>query len=223
MARHRSPGSQPPPVPIRGDPDFFPARRGLPAPPPTLRGRTLVAAVAAGACVGAALSAEQAGALTKSPKHPSANQSAAHAPAVRPIAMVKRLPGRTPASSTGRAVRPTTGPVVSWFGSRRGEAHHGVDFAGTTGTPVLAATGGRVAGTGSTNSGTWLRIQHSDGTSVLYDHLTGTVLRPGQRVTAGDRIAAMSGSSNLHFEVRDSGGINRDPMVWLHERGVTSL
>lgn len=38
---------------------FFPERRGVPAPPAKLRGRLLVAALAVGACVGAALSGDQ--------------------------------------------------------------------------------------------------------------------------------------------------------------------
>lgn len=70
MADHRSFGRPPHPASYRGalpreapehfDPDpFFPERRGVPAPPAKLRGRLLVAALAVGACAGAALSGDQ--------------------------------------------------------------------------------------------------------------------------------------------------------------------
>lgn len=91
VAQHRSPGShQPPPVLLREAPEHFPGRRGLPAPPTTLRGRLLVAAVTAGACVGAACSAEHAGDLTGT-RH-SADRGPQHAP-LRPVGQVNRLPG----------------------------------------------------------------------------------------------------------------------------------
>lgn len=60
MADHRSFGSRPHPVLHREAPEHFPERRGVPAPPSKLRGRLLVAALTAGACVAAALSGDQA-------------------------------------------------------------------------------------------------------------------------------------------------------------------
>lgn len=64
MADHRSFGRDPHPALLAPedfapDPLFAPERRGLPAPPSKLRGRLLVAALAVGACVGAALSGDE--------------------------------------------------------------------------------------------------------------------------------------------------------------------
>ena len=71
--------------------------------------------------------------------------------------------------------------------------------------------------------GTKVEVQHPDGTTTVYAHLS-RVLVPGGAVAAGD-VIALSGNTgrstgpHLHFEVRDAGG-STDPRPWLQTLGV---
>lgn len=116
---------------------------------------------------------------------------------------------------------PVSGPISSGFGERtlRGssEFHNGVDFAVPTGTPVAAAADGVVVGAGTDPaSGNFVRIQHADGSTTGYGHLSKVNVKLGQQVTQGDPIA-LSGATgnatgpNLHFTVRDANGQPVDP------------
>jgi len=87
VADHRSFGSRPHPLLLREAPEHFPDRR-VPAPPSKLRGRLLVAALTAGACVAAALSGDQAD--PGSPEPPAAHRT--DGPAAAPLAAVAPLP-----------------------------------------------------------------------------------------------------------------------------------
>ena len=60
-----------------------------------------------------------------------------------------------------------------------GNGHNGVDFGTPIGTPVKAARGGTVLGTGDTDSacqgasfGKWVFVRHDNGLSTLYAHLS---------------------------------------------------
>lgn len=113
-------------------------------------------------------------------------------------------------------VRPVLGPVSSPFGWRNlsvagNRFHGGVDFAATTGTPVLAARGGRVvfAGWGGAY-GFAVYVEHEAGWQTRYAHLSridvviGDVVRQGARIGAVGSTGA-STSAHLHFEVRFEG------------------
>ena len=90
--------------------------------------------------------------------------------------------------------------------------HNGIDLIAGQGTPVLATADGVVlevkrSGKGSGNI---VEIGHDGGYRTLYAHLQDIVVRKGERVKAGRKIAnvGMSGNSfapHLHYEVhRDS-------------------
>lgn len=90
--------------------------------------------------------------------------------------------------------------------------HTGIDLIAGQGTPVLATADGVVlevkrSGKGSGNI---VEIGHDGGYRTLYAHLQDIVVRKGERVKAGRKIAnvGMSGNSfapHLHYEVhRDS-------------------
>lgn len=106
------------------------------------------------------------------------------------------------------------------------ENRYAIDFAVPVGTVVLAARAGvvmqvesgfdrpgldRVAYGGRAN---FIRLLHDDGTMSLYAHLKsdGVLVRPGQRVTAGQRIG-LSGNTgfttgpHLHFAVQVNRGM----------------
>jgi murein DD-endopeptidase MepM/ murein hydrolase activator NlpD len=111
--------------------------------------------------------------------------------------------------------------VASPFGARDGRPHEGIDLPVPIGTPVLAAAGGRVvyAGDGIRGYGNLVVLEHAGGLLTVYAHNSELLVRPGDVVAAGARVA-LSGQSghatgpHLHFEVRQ-GQIPRDPMQYL--------
>ncbi|WP_459868924.1 peptidoglycan DD-metalloendopeptidase family protein [Halomonas shantousis] len=86
--------------------------------------------------------------------------------------------------------------------------HRGTDFAMHTGTTVVAPADGRVvkAAFQAGGAGKYLVIQHDNGYKTRYMHLSKTLVKVGQRVAMGDRIA-LSGNTggstgpHLHYEV----------------------
>ena len=89
--------------------------------------------------------------------------------------------------------------------------HHGVDFAGRKGTPILAAGDGvieRIAY--SAGYGRFIIVNHGNDIKTMYSHLSKTTAKKGQKVTSGDQIAELGSTGNstgphLHFEVRVKG------------------
>lgn len=116
--------------------------------------------------------------------------------------------------------------ISSGFGNRRdpiiGKSafHAGIDLALKTGTPVHATGSGTVISAGRNGGyGNMVEIRHANGLSTRYAHLSRIYVKTGQKVVAGEKIAA-SGSTgrstgpHLHYEVRD--GKNAvNPMTWL--------
>lgn len=107
-----------------------------------------------------------------------------------------------------------------------GKPHGGIDFAVSTGTPVMAAKGGIVQQTGfdADGFGNYVKILHDDGYMSYYGHLSSKNVSGGE-VSAGQVIgnSGNSGSStgpHLHFEVR-KGGSSVDPSNYLS--GASSL
>jgi murein DD-endopeptidase MepM/ murein hydrolase activator NlpD len=110
--------------------------------------------------------------------------------------------------------------------------HHGIDVAMSCGTPLLAGTPGVVLpldapgspGTAYGLTPVRLRVDGPDGSyDVLLGHTREVLVRPGERVSVGQRIAVASDSGapdgcHLHFEVRPAGGdvsTAVDPAPWL--------
>ena len=117
----------------------------------------------------------------------------------------------------GEMVAPSGGPITSGFGWRRhpilkrSRFHNGIDFGARYGSTIRAAHGGRVimakwfGGYGNT-----VIVDRGDGISTLYGHASEIYVSNGQRVTAGQAIAAigstgLSTGPHLHFEVRVNG------------------
>ena len=90
--------------------------------------------------------------------------------------------------------------------------HKGIDLAAPQGTPVLAAADGVVtvasdAWPGSLASGTVVILDHGDGWTSRYTHLSALDVAPGDRVGAGETVGAVGSTGrstgpHLHFEVR---------------------
>ncbi len=112
---------------------------------------------------------------------------------------------------------PVAGQWSSNFGWRidpfTGEKalHEGVDFPAETGTPVNAAAGGVIL-TAETHPeyGNMIEIDHGDGLSTRYAHLSKMLVKPGMLVRRNQPIGEIgttgrSTGPHLHFEVRLNG------------------
>ncbi len=125
------------------------------------------------------------------------------------------------ASGVGRASgmlqRPVPGQVSSNFGMRRhpilgySRMHKGMDFRAGYGTPILAATDGRVAAAGWAGGyGKQVRLVHSGGLVTSYSHMSRIVARAGSRVRQGQVIGyvgstGLSTGPHLHYEIYRNG------------------
>lgn len=114
-------------------------------------------------------------------------------------------------SVSDRFVWPTAGSLTSGFGYRWGREHSGIDLANDIGTQIRAARAGRVVYAGwYSGYGYSVVIEHDQGYSTLYGHLSDYVVQKEQYVKGGQVIAYMGNSGNstgphLHFEVRKEG------------------
>jgi murein DD-endopeptidase MepM/ murein hydrolase activator NlpD len=107
--------------------------------------------------------------------------------------------------------------LTSPFGNRESPTegastyHQGVDLAGPEGTPIYASRGGRVSTAKYSNSaGYYVSINHGDGFSSIYMHMTNYVVSAGQTVSQGQLIGYMgstgiSTGSHLHFGISYNG------------------
>jgi murein DD-endopeptidase MepM/ murein hydrolase activator NlpD len=89
--------------------------------------------------------------------------------------------------------------------------HQGVDLAGPAGTPIYAARSGRVTIAGWGNAaGYYVTINHLDGFSSIYMHLSSYCVSSGATVSQGQLIGYMgntgvSTGNHLHFGIAYNG------------------
>lgn len=131
-------------------------------------------------------------------------------------------PGATVAEGAGAlagrlVVQPVEGRVTSTFGPRVHPIHggvrdhHGLDLAAPTGTPVRAVTDGTVVRVGDAGGyGLLVEVDHGDGITSRYAHLSAIDVAVGDVLDAGQRLGAVgsTGAStgpHLHLEVRVDG------------------
>ena len=109
---------------------------------------------------------------------------------------------------------------TSGFGPRWGRMHSGTDFAGAHGSPIRATADGVVTHAGRAGAyGNLVKIQHAYGYETRYAHASKIYVKVGQRVSRGDKIAAMgntgrSTGTHLHYEIR-IGGKAINPMRYI--------
>lgn len=122
--------------------------------------------------------------------------------------------------ATGSFMTPTVGRLSSPFGPRWGRFHYGVDLANATGTDVVAADGGVVTRAGMAGSyGNLIIIDHQNGTSTRYAHLSAFNVKAGDVVQKGQSIGKIGSTGrstgpHLHFEVR-VGGVAKNPLDFI--------
>lgn len=224
------------------------------APPQALKGRAALIAVAAGAAVAAATGsfAQPSDGPTQSATPtpvavtngdvatPAAGVADAPAPANMDNFTSQLATGEHRAEAKAQAeaaarlplfespIAPGTYQFTSTYANRWGAFHGGIDMAAPLGTPIHAATDGKVIEAGpSSGYGNWVQIQADDGTVTMYGHMasSGVLVQKGQKVTAGQVIALVgsegfSTGPHLHFEVWKNGAMKTDPAPWLAEHGI---
>lgn len=139
-------------------------------------------------------------------------------------------PGKIPSSGKGILKWPVDSVrITQYFGFTQfatansqiynGRGHNGIDLGAAVGTPIKAARQGVVIGTGDTDLtckgasyGKWVLIEHDNGLSTVYAHLSLIKVKEGQKVATGE-VVAYSGNTgyttgpHLHFSVFSSQGI----------------
>lgn len=104
-----------------------------------------------------------------------------------------------------------------------GQGRKGIDIAGQLGQPVMAAAAGKVtyAGSGIRGYGNLVIIKHSSSLLSVYAHNKSIVVKEGQMVGKGQKIAEMGKSDSntvkLYFEIRRQGK-TVDPTRYLPSR-----
>jgi len=107
--------------------------------------------------------------------------------------------------------------VTSGFGFRMNpftgltQMHEGLDISNRVGTPIIASADGIVVDVGNDLAyGRNVVISHGFGMISQYGHLDKALVKIGQKVKRGDKIAdlGMTGKTtgpHLHYEVRMNG------------------
>ena len=115
---------------------------------------------------------------------------------------------------------PTAGRLSAGFSEA---TNKGFDIAGKAGQPVNASATGTVlyVGTGIRGYGKLIVVRHNKSYSTVYAHNDTILVKEGQRVTKGQKIAEMGNSDadqvKLHFEIRRQGK-PVDPAKFLPNR-----
>jgi murein DD-endopeptidase MepM/ murein hydrolase activator NlpD len=118
------------------------------------------------------------------------------------------------------------GRLTSRFGNRRDPFtrrtafHSGIDYAAPRGTPVYAPADGVVVSSGRAGGyGIRVEIDHPNGLSTRFAHLSRALVSRGTQVRAGDQIGLIGSTGrstgpHLHYEVR-RGSRAIDPMPFV--------
>jgi len=109
------------------------------------------------------------------------------------------------------------GWISSYYGKRtdpftgRKEMHKGIDFAGARGSDITATAAGVVSWAGPRYGyGNLVEINHGNGYSTRYGHCQKVLVRVGDKVEPGQKIALMGSTGrstgpHVHYEVLKNG------------------
>lgn len=112
---------------------------------------------------------------------------------------------------------PSYGPIFTYFS----QWHRGIDISPPYGTPVYASADGVVVGTAveSWGLGWHVIVDHGDGYTTTYAHLSAFAVGVGERVGQGQMVGRVGSTGqatgpHVHFEVR-RGGVPLNPLNLL--------
>lgn len=127
------------------------------------------------------------------------------------------------------AIIPTTGGYsIEGFGMRMHpilkvmKMHEGLDILTNLGSPVFAPGNGKVTFVGHRGGyGLTVEVDHGFGYKTVYAHLSKSLVKEGNYVKRGDRIAltgnsGLSTGPHLHYEVHYN-GVPQDPINYFFE------
>ncbi len=135
----------------------------------------------------------------------------------------------------GPFMKPNEGPITTGYGVRRyyngvfanDYYHGGVDYAGGTGSPVVAPAPGRIALVGRVSEGFRVHgnvvgINHGQGVASIMMHLSRIDVKEGDFVQAGQRVGAVGSTGaatgpHLHWGLYVH-GLSVDPVPWRSQK-----
>jgi murein DD-endopeptidase MepM/ murein hydrolase activator NlpD len=123
------------------------------------------------------------------------------------------------------------GELTSPFGYRWGVFHKGLDIAAPIGRQVVACADGRVIFAGTSDElpryGKMMVVEHGRGVYTHYAHLNQFYVKTGQRIKAGQKIAAVGNTGrstgpHLHLELRV---LNQmfNPLAYFSQTELTGM
>jgi murein DD-endopeptidase MepM/ murein hydrolase activator NlpD len=134
----------------------------------------------------------------------------------------------------GPFLKPNAGPITTGYGVRRyyngvfadDYYHRGVDYAGDTGSPIVAPAAGKIALVGRASQGFRVHgnvvgIDHGQGVSSIMLHLSRIDVKEGDFVQAGQRIGTVGSTGaatgpHLHWGLYVH-GLSVDPVPWRNQ------
>lgn len=121
---------------------------------------------------------------------------------------------------------PSSHNVTSPFGDRNSPTagassnHKGIDIGAGSGSSIVAAASGTVTvSTYSASAGNYVTIDHGNGFHTVYMHASALYVKAGQKVSAGQEIAAVGSTGystgpHLHFGIMKN-GVYVNPMNYF--------
>jgi murein DD-endopeptidase MepM/ murein hydrolase activator NlpD len=155
---------------------------------------------------------------TPSPASPALASTRAAATAT---ATPTRRPQATPKPGSSFFVWPVEGPISSYFGPSH-PLGIDIDLYNDPNARINAARGGTVTFAGGDvccSYGLYVIIDHGNGLTTLYGHLSKISVSVGQKVNQGQKIGeggktGYATGNHLHFEMRLDGNV-MDPLLYL--------
>lgn len=123
-----------------------------------------------------------------------------------------------PSEADGRLIWPSSGYISQYFAYY----HKAIDIVNYSSPPVVAADAGKVVTAGyidRSGYGNRVVIDHGNGFTTLYAHLSQSSVASGQYVSKGQKIGTMGSTGrstaiHLHLEVRKN-GVALNPLSFL--------
>lgn len=115
-----------------------------------------------------------------------------------------------------------TWPVSGSITQRHWSGHRAIDVGSWNGSPIKASDSGYVVAAGggwNGGYGNYVVIDHGNGFTTLYAHLSSIYVRAGENVSRGEQIGSVGNTGNstgphLHFEIQYQGAA-QNPFSYL--------